>query len=335
MKNTLRVLALWISSLLVAPAAIAAPYVADATLTAQLNSVLAGTPLAGYGEVFFQQGFFYNVDPRLVVAIAGAQTSYGASAVASGCPSPSVTNDPFGLLGCAVPGTSFPSLTAAIETATQNLKNNFTTYQGTSNTTDLIALMAPTYCAIAACPVASTQWATNVEAIYTASGAYNTDLSFPGATITFEDLSGPCCFTSYPGPTYEGVTTSSATSMTVEFDGGQVLGGTSNLPGDQSVVYGTADYCSGCAQTIDIYFSQPVSTLSFFLINGNTVTVTYDTVDYVGATVTTTLVSNFGSGVGEVTVPDSGITHVNISGGPAPGGCCVVDFFVDNFTFSF
>jgi hypothetical protein len=123
--------------------------------------------------------------------------------------------------------------------------------------------------------------------------------------------------------------------MTPTFVGGRILGAASNLRADQSAVYGTADYCSACAPTTDIYISQAISTVSFFLINGNTVTAIYDTTDDEGDLQTTTLVSNQNGGVGSVTSNDPPILHVNIAAGLAPGGCCNVDFFADNFTLRY
>ena len=42
-----------------------------------LNAYLKGSPLAGQGNGFLNAGKTYNVDPRFIVAIAGAETSFG------------------------------------------------------------------------------------------------------------------------------------------------------------------------------------------------------------------------------------------------------------------
>jgi len=44
---------------------------------ASLNAYLAHTPLAGQGQALFDAGARYNVDPRLIVSIAGAETGFG------------------------------------------------------------------------------------------------------------------------------------------------------------------------------------------------------------------------------------------------------------------
>lgn len=44
---------------------------------AQLDKRLAGTPLAGLGAYFLSEGSRFQIDPRLVVAIAGAESSFG------------------------------------------------------------------------------------------------------------------------------------------------------------------------------------------------------------------------------------------------------------------
>jgi hypothetical protein len=46
------------------------------------------------------------------------------------------------------------------------------------------------------------------------------------------------------------------------------------------------------------------------------------------------LMSNSQSGEAIITLPESGIHSVAISGGPAPGGCCTWDFVIDNLSFT-
>ena len=55
-------------------------YSAASPTAAQIDAYLARkkSPMSGLGESFSSHGREYNVDPRLVVAIAGAETTFGA-----------------------------------------------------------------------------------------------------------------------------------------------------------------------------------------------------------------------------------------------------------------
>lgn len=77
----------------------------DAYLAAKLS------PLTGMGSTFVAESARVGLDPRLLVAIAGAETSFGTYG-----PSQAIHN-PFGL----GPGMSFPDWATAIRTAAQNL----------------------------------------------------------------------------------------------------------------------------------------------------------------------------------------------------------------------
>src|SRR5690242_20083889 len=56
----------------------------DPNLAAAIDAYLANTPLKNTGGVFVAEGRRYNVDPRLVVAIAAAESSLGTDWV--NCP---------------------------------------------------------------------------------------------------------------------------------------------------------------------------------------------------------------------------------------------------------
>ena len=338
MKHYSRAFAVCALLLPLSPSALAAPAVGTTAMALALNQFLSGTPMANLGDTLVQQGLFYSVDPRLIVAIAGAQTHYGA--VASGtCANPAVTNDPFYLLGCIPEGFSYASIAAAIQDLAQNLKRNYTLSEGPQNTIDLINLAAPLYCIAATGCASPSTWAVTVEMIYTnpvlAGGGNPADLSFAGTKIDFEQFMGsPTLFSVVDARrviTFDTVTTT--------FTGGALLDAAHNLPVDASVVYGTAGFlpnngmCTGCAQTIEIDFLPAVSTVSFFLINGNVVSANFDTSDGVN-TIVTTLPSNAASGVKLVTLARPNITKVTIFAEPTPTStCCNFDFFIDNVTY--
>ena len=138
-------------------------------------------------------------------------------------------------------------------------------------------------------------------------------------TIDFEQFGGPSFFTGVQPP----LTVGNAT-----FSGGQLLRGTSNLPANQSTIYGTAVFCGGCLPTITIDFAQGVSNFSAFVMNGQTFAVTYTVGDDTGGTQTLTLFANFQSGAGTFTLPSTNIRRVTIRGSVADW-----DFFVDNIRF--
>ena len=143
-------------------------------------------------------------------------------------------------------------------------------------------------------------------------------------TIDFEQFAGSSAFSSVQPP----LVVAGAT-----ISGGAILRNTNFLPADQTTIYGTASFCTGCLSTITLTFTLGISNVSMLILNGNTVTVTYTVMDDQGGLQTITLVANFNSGAGTVTLPETNIRSVTIEGGPAPGGCCTWDFFIDNITF--
>jgi cell wall-associated NlpC family hydrolase len=85
----------------------------DPSLASRLDSYLAGqsSPLAGRGAVFVYQATAVGLDPRLLVAISGAETSFGNYG-----PSQRIHN-PFGM----GPGIVYPTWDDAIAAAARNL----------------------------------------------------------------------------------------------------------------------------------------------------------------------------------------------------------------------
>jgi hypothetical protein len=144
------------------------------------------------------------------------------------------------------------------------------------------------------------------------------------AVIDFEQFTDvPSTFTSAQPPLTVGIAT---------FSGGQLLNLATNLPVNPTVVYGTASFCSGCAPTITIDFTQGVSDFSMFLMNGQPFTVTYVVQNDQGGTQTHTLVSTAQSGAVTVSLPQTGITHVEIRPTGEPPSW---DFLIDNIEFTY
>jgi hypothetical protein len=146
-------------------------------------------------------------------------------------------------------------------------------------------------------------------------------------TIDFETLTGPSTFCPPAlSPLNIGVAT---------FTGGTVLTAATNLPADQTSVYGTLSTCSstGYSNTLTITFARPVSDFSVLVVNGNTVTVSYTVADDAGGSVTKSLVANLPApgGADTFSLPDDGITSVTI-GLTTPAG--FYDFFIDDVQFT-
>lgn len=290
------------------PSSSAAPY--DPKLGPKIDTYLTGkgSPIAGNGSVFFSSGVLYNVDPRLVVGISGAESSFGTAWAA--CPASGFNAWSWFYNGnCA--SSPFSSFAEGIQTVTKFMRKS---YLNKGYTT--IAAIESKYCA-AGCA----GWVSNVTSSYTAQGGDTSDLTFSGNSIDFEQFTGsPSVFTGIQPPLTVGIATIS---------GGQTLSAALNLPADRSIVYGTAYFCSGCLPTITISFSQTVQNFSVFVFNGQTFTVTYTIRDDVGGVQTISLVSNANSGVATVTLPSTGISQVTITGNTGSW-----DFLIDNVRFA-
>jgi hypothetical protein len=143
-------------------------------------------------------------------------------------------------------------------------------------------------------------------------------------TIDFESFTGPTTFGSAEPPLTVGVAT---------FSGGLVMTAVNGLLADQSSVYGTADFCTGCASSIIITFSTPVDNVSLEVLNGSstTATISYTVASNLGDSVTTFLGTDLANSAGTVTLPDSGITSVTIS---RTEPTQTWDFFIDNVSFT-
>jgi len=157
--------------------------------------------------------------------------------------------------------------------------------------------------------------------------------------INFDDqgLTGPSTFAGTPGtPQAFSVSTSAGT---VSFDGGVILTTTSNLPANQSSVYGTADFAGSLQNPITITFAQPITNFLVDIINGLTINdptsgqpvpIEYQLADNQGHSAIFSLPPNTASGAETIGFAATG-TQVTISSLTfAPS---LFDFFVDNIQF--
>ena len=146
---------------ILASAAAAAP---DAS---QLDAYLAehGSPMTGTGATFIAQGEAYGVDPRFLVAIAGAESDFGRFLYAES--GDQATYNAFNwFYGPTWPTSDFGSWDEAIARVAQGLAGPL--YYGAGLYS--VDAIAPTYC-----PVGTEAWVANVKAFMTELGADPSD----------------------------------------------------------------------------------------------------------------------------------------------------------------
>lgn len=78
----------------------------------RLNAGLAGYPLGGYGAVFEREGWEHNINPYMVAAIAGKESTFGKALCG---------HNPFGWS----PYCQFSSFEQAIAVVTRGLRENY------------------------------------------------------------------------------------------------------------------------------------------------------------------------------------------------------------------
>jgi hypothetical protein len=144
------------------------------TLATQIDNYLNGIhpkndlrPLAGHGNNFASEGSTYNVDPRFVVAISGAETTFGAFT----CSEDNAFNW-FWNAGTGCHQSPFDNWDAGIHTVSHYLQKSYLLKGYTS-----ISLIGGRYCT-SGCE----HWVPNVTSVYqTLGGDPNGALTFPTA----------------------------------------------------------------------------------------------------------------------------------------------------------
>ncbi len=147
-------------------------------LAAQLDTYLAerGSPLAGLGATFVAQAGSVGLDPRVLVAITGAETSFGTYGPAQ------AINNPFGL----GPHIEYPSWGDSVAAATRTLSGE--KYRGAGRVT--IGTIQPIWAPLGAVndPVnLNSNWTRNVARYYADMGGN------PAASV-FNDGAAPTGF---------------------------------------------------------------------------------------------------------------------------------------------
>ena len=139
--------------------------------------------------------------------------------------------------------------------------------------------------------------------------------------VDFEQFTEPSMFDGVKPP----VTVGSAT-----FSGGQLLTATSALPANRTTVYGTTDFIPGFQPELKIMFAEPVSEISFQVINGRTTPDTLIATDDQGGMTQATVPPNFLSGQAILALPSAGVQEVIIRGSQGSRW----NFYIDDIRFT-
>ncbi|MBN9671307.1 VPLPA-CTERM sorting domain-containing protein [Roseibium aggregatum] len=156
-------------------------------------------------------------------------------------------------------------------------------------------------------------------------------------TINFDDqgFTGPTTFAaaSLISPTI------TIGSVDVTLDGGTFLSGATNLPGNDTVTYGAADFPSGGAvltgaqNPITVSFSENITNFFLDVFNGMTVEASYEVSDNAGNSAIFSLPSNTSGGFQTIGFAATGDT-VQIRGLSTVDFGNQFDFFIDNISFN-
>ena len=131
-----------------------------------------GSPLAGEGEAFYLAGERNGVDPAFLVAIAGAESSFGRFLFSSG--TQTATYNAFNWFYAPTrAGSGFAGWGQAIGTVAAGLRGPL--YYGAGRYS--VAAIAPVYC-----PQGTQDWVTNVTAYMLELGADPGDTRWPATT---------------------------------------------------------------------------------------------------------------------------------------------------------
>jgi hypothetical protein len=139
-----------------------------------------GSPLAGYGSWFVSVGEMDNVDPRLLVAIAGNESGYGTSPVAQ------KDDNAFGVMSCQRVQATFSCAPAqysnfgqSISAAGGTLENQIYNPNKLNNTVSLLYSGKPGAYCVNTLTVPCSGGAGNVTQILSGLGGNQNSLGFP------------------------------------------------------------------------------------------------------------------------------------------------------------
>jgi hypothetical protein len=148
--------------------------------------------------------------------------------------------------------------------------------------------------------------------------------------INFDDqgLTGPSNFSqASPSPQTIDIASSSGN---VRLEGGVILTNTSNLPANQTSIYGTANFGTGLSNPLTITFANNITNFLVDVLNGLSQTIRYEVSDGVNSSVFD-LAPNLSSGATTIGFAAAG-NVVTITSLTAP--TTQWDFFVDNIRWN-
>jgi hypothetical protein len=159
-------------------------------------------------------------------------------------------------------------------------------------------------------------------------------------TIDFETLSGASTFAAAGNAQGISILTSIGN---VNFSGGVILTNATNLPADETSIYGTAGNAGNIGVTTGTGFMNPITITfpqnitNFFLdvLNGNTETVTYEVADNLGNSSSVSLAPNLNGGnelIGFAAAGD--VVTIRATTGQTTSSGMTWDFFIDNVSFN-
>jgi hypothetical protein len=158
--------------------------------------------------------------------------------------------------------------------------------------------------------------------------------------IDFEQFTGPTTF----GAAGNAKTLNISTSIgTVTVSGGVILTNTSNLPADETSIYGTAGNAAnigvttgtGFTNPIVITFPMPIANFSLDILNGNVQTVTYKLSDNLGNNSSFDIAPNTSGGAKTFGFASAGnVIDITATTGQSTPNGITWDFFIDNIHFS-
>lgn len=158
------------------------------------------------------------------------------------------------------------------------------------------------------------------------------------AVVVFGVASASATFIPFDGQVPNGPSTFGAagpaqtfTILGATFSGGVILTNTTNLPADETSVYGTCSpaLCgTGLLNPLTVTFAAPIHNFFVDVYNGQTFNETFTIADNAGNTETVTLAPNLNGGTALVSFPAAGSIVTITTADPN------WDFFIDNITFN-
>ena len=158
--------------------------------------------------------------------------------------------------------------------------------------------------------------------------------------INFETFTGPTTYAAAGNAQTLNIMTDIGV---VTITGGVILTNATNLPADETSIYGTAanaasiGVSTGTGFTNPIVITFPTAITNFYLnvLNGNTQTTTYLVADNLGNSRSFDLTQNLEGGDSLIGFAAAGnvVTIAATTGQSTPGGM-TYDFFIDNLTFN-